>query len=125
MLKKILVVDDETGFTDALSDVFTARGYAVTAAHDGEEALEKMRGDRPDLVILDIMMPKMDGLKVAATLRSDNVLKDVPVVMLTARTEVGDTKQGLELGAAAYVAKPFRMESLLGIVDGLIGQAAA
>ena len=124
-MKKILVVDDEVGFTDTLKEIFVTRGYAVATAHDGEEALEKVRGDVPDLVILDIMMPKMDGLKVAGTLRSDSVLKDIPVVMLTARTEIQDTKQGLDLGAAAYVAKPFKMEALIGIVDGLIGRSAA
>ena len=124
-MKKILVVDDKVGFTDALKEIFVTRGYIVSTAHDGEEALEKVRGDVPDLVILDIMMPKMDGLRVAGTLRSDSVLKDIPVVMLTARTEIQDTKQGLDLGAAAYVAKPFKMEALIGIVDGLIGRSAA
>lgn len=121
MQKKILVVDDEVGFTDTLKEIFAMRGYAVAVAHDGEDALAQVRGSVPDLIILDIVMPKMDGMKVAGTLRSDSGLKDIPVVMLTARTEVQDTKQGLDLGAAAYIAKPFKMDALLGIVDGLIG----
>lgn len=123
MAKKILVVDDEKGFTDSLIELFGARGYAVIAAHDGEEALMRVRSEAPDIVILDIVMPKMDGLKVAGVLRVDSALKDIPVVMLTARTEVQDTKEGMDLGAAAYVAKPFKMETLLGIVDGLVGSA--
>ncbi|MBP7056013.1 MAG: response regulator [Candidatus Omnitrophica bacterium] len=121
MAKKILVVDDESDMTATLKDIFQSRGYQVFVANDGEEAISKMRSMSPDLVILDIVMPKMSGLEVAKTLRSDKSFREIPIIMLTARTDIEDTKEGLALGAAAYVAKPFQTATLLGIVGGLIG----
>lgn len=123
MLKKILVVDDEVVMTDTLQELFQSRGYDVMIANDGEEALVKVRAGSPDLIVLDIVMPKLDGMKVAQTLRSDKSYKDIPIIMLTARVDIEDTKEGLGLGAAAYVAKPFHVKTLLGIVDGLIGSS--
>nr|HPM43716.1 response regulator [Candidatus Omnitrophota bacterium] len=112
MAKKILVVDDESGMTATLKEIFQSRGYHVSVANDGEEAISKMRSTSPDLVILDIVMPKMSGLEVARILRSDKSFREIPIVMLTARTDIEDTKEGLALGAAAYVAKPFRTTTL-------------
>ena len=123
MLKKILVVDDEVVMTDTLQELFQSRGYDVLIANDGEDALVKVRAGSPDLIVLDIVMPKLDGMKVAQALRSDKTYKDIPIVMLTARVDIEDTKEGLGLGAAAYVAKPFHVKTLLGIVDGLIGSS--
>ena len=125
MLKKILVVDDETGFTDALSDVFTARGYAVTAAHDGEEALEKMRGDRPDLVILDIMMPRKDGYVLCAELKANDETRDIPVVLLTAVGEAVPTTtythaDGMSTEADDYIPKPIDTDGLWEVVSALL-----
>ena len=102
--EKILVVDDEASIRRILETRLSMIGYDVVTAGDGEEALETFRKAEPDLVVLDVMMPKLDGYGVCQELRKES---DVPIIMLTALGDVADRITGLELGADDYVVKPF------------------
>lgn len=120
MAKKILIVDDEKDFVFMLKSILEMNGYSVIAAYDGEEGLRKVRAERPDLIILDVTMPKMDGFAVLQVLKDENLLKEMQVIMLTARGDIEDAHKGIESGVAAYIPKPARSEALLGIIGGLI-----
>lgn len=110
MAQKILIVDDELPIIQALSYNLNHTGYQVFVARDGEEALIQARQHMPDLIILDLMLPKMDGLDVCRILRRE---RDVPIIMLTARDDEIDRIVGLELGADDYVVKPFSIRELM------------
>jgi len=110
MAKKILVVDDEKNIVDIVAFNLHKEGYEVVVARDGEKCLEAFEIERPDLVILDIMMPKMDGFEACRRIRK---MSQVPIIMLTARAEEVDRVLGLELGADDYVVKPFGVRELL------------
>ncbi|MCI1892445.1 MAG: response regulator YycF [Schleiferilactobacillus perolens] len=110
MAKKILVVDDEKPISDILKFNLTQEGYEVETAADGEEALEKVKSGNPDLILLDLMLPKIDGLEVARQVRKD---RDTPIIMLTAKDSEIDKVLGLELGADDYVTKPFSNRELI------------
>jgi DNA-binding response OmpR family regulator len=110
MATRILIVDDEPPIIDVLEYNLKKANYEVIVARDGQEALEKARRQRPDLVILDLMLPKLDGLEVCRALRRDS---DLPIIMLTARDEEIDRVVGLELGADDYVVKPFSVRELV------------
>lgn len=110
MADKILVVDDDTNLLRGLQDCFEEEGYQVVTARDGREALRLVYSERPDLIILDILMPKMDGLQVCQRVRE---MSDTPIIMLTARAEKEDIIKGLDLGADDYLVKPFSVEVLL------------
>ena len=116
-MKTILVVDDEPRIVDIARDYLARAGFQVTAAADGPTALEAARRDRPDLVVLDLGLPGMDGLDVARRLREDG---DVPIVILTARDEEVDRILGLELGADDYVTKPFSPRELVARVRAVL-----
>lgn len=118
---KILVVDDEQAVRESLRRSLGFNGYEVVLASDGVEALETIRVENPDLVILDVMMPRMDGLAVCRELRSTGYER--PVLMLTARDGVADRVAGLDVGADDYLAKPFALEELLARVRSLIRRA--
>ncbi len=111
--KRILVVDDEPDVTDLLSFKLSREGYAVEAINNPLEILGKAREFNPDLFILDIMMPELDGLKICRMVRADSRLGKVPIIFLTARGEIEDRIQGLELGADDYLAKPFDSKELI------------
>ncbi|MDP3062814.1 MAG: response regulator transcription factor [Chloroflexota bacterium] len=108
--KTVLVVEDEETLLEALRYNLSKEGYRVAAATDGEQALEMAEREHPDLVLLDLMLPKLDGLEVTRILRKRS---NVPILMLTARAEEVDRVVGLELGADDYVTKPFSMRELL------------
>ncbi|HQJ33357.1 MAG TPA: response regulator transcription factor [Anaerolineaceae bacterium] len=110
MTETILVVDDQSSVRTLLKDYLTSQGYRVVTANDGQEALFVARHEHPNLVLLDIMMPKMDGYQFLSAFRREN---QVPVIVLSAKEEETDTVLGLELGADDYVIKPFRMRELL------------
>ncbi len=110
MTETILVVDDQPSVRTLLKDYLASQGYRVVTANDGQEALFVARHERPNLVLLDIMMPKMDGYQFLSAFRREN---QVPVIVLSAKEEETDTVLGLELGADDYVIKPFRMRELL------------
>ena len=120
MAKKILIVDDEPNLVKLLESRLKSNGYEVISASDGQQGLDRVRQDKPDLVILDLMLPKLHGYEVCKQLRADSVHKDIPIVMLTASGKAGDIQEGLNQGANAYIAKPFQPEALLGIIKALI-----
>lgn len=110
MTSLVLVVDDEPPIVDLLSYNLRHSGYQVAVARDGEEALAVARRERPDLIILDLMLPRLDGLEVCRAIRRE---RDVPIIMLTARESEIDRVVGLELGADDYVVKPFSVRELM------------
>ncbi len=117
----VLVVDDEQAIIDLLEYNLNRDGYRVIAARDGLEALRLARRERPDLVILDLMLPGLDGLEVCRSLRRES---DTPVIMLTARVEEVDRVVGLELGADDYVTKPFSVRELMARVKAVLRRTA-
>ncbi|MDU4569324.1 MULTISPECIES: response regulator transcription factor [Corynebacterium] len=120
---KILVVDDEQPVRESLRRSLRFNGYDVLTANDGLEAVETVRSENPELLILDVMMPNMDGLEVCRTLRSEGW--DRPILVLTARDGVSDRVAGLDAGADDYLPKPFALEELLARVRSLVRRASA
>ena len=117
---KIVIADDEEHLGYMIKFKLERSGYEVIWKLDGRQALESIREERPALVILDVMMPGLTGFEVLETLKADAELKDIPVVMLTARSQESDIVRGLELGAADYMIKPFRPAELLARIKRLI-----
>lgn len=115
--EKILVVDDDTNICELLRLYLTKEGYQVTTANDGEEGLDKFNQVKPDMVLLDVMMPKMDGLEVCRRIRK---LGNTPVMMLTAKGETFDKVLGLELGADDYMVKPFDTKELVARIKAVL-----
>lgn len=122
MKKKILVVDDEDDILHFLELVLRERGYEIATASGGHEALTRAQLERPDLILLDIMMPQMDGWEVLKLLRVDEETAAIPVAMLSARTEAKDRVQGLQEGAIDYICKPFSLQELLGKIETIFHQ---
>ncbi len=121
-MTKILIVDDEAPIIDVLSYNLKQAHYQVAAAWDGEQALALARREQPDLIILDLMLPKLDGIEVCRALRREC---DVPIIMLTARDEEIDRVLGLEMGADDYVVKPFSVRELLARVKNVLRRIAS
>lgn len=119
---RILVVDDEPAVRVALSRILTGAGFEVLTAADGPQALDQVASDPPDAVILDVLMPGMDGLEVCRKLRE--IDGEIPVLMLTARGAIEDRVTGLDAGADDYLAKPFALEELLARIRALLRRAA-
>jgi DNA-binding response OmpR family regulator len=119
---RILVVEDEPAMVAGLRDNFEFEGYEVITARDGVEGLERALNDSPDIVILDVMMPRMSGLEVCRQLRAKRTA--IPIIMLTARGQEVDKVVGLELGADDYVTKPFSIRELLARVKAILRRAA-
>lgn len=117
MREKVLVVEDDPAIRDALTYNLTKEGYEVTSAGDGLEALKVARASAPDLVVLDLMLPELDGFDVTRALRKES---SVPILMLTARDDEIDRVLGLELGADDYLTKPFSMRELLARVKAML-----
>ncbi|AMY04572.1 DNA-binding response regulator [Staphylococcus condimenti] len=118
MSQKILVVDDEQSIVTLLKYNLETAGYIVEVAYDGEEALQKLDAVQPDLVVLDVMLPKLDGIEVCKTIRSDKNL--VPILMLTAKDDEFDRVLGLELGADDYMTKPFSPREVVARVKAIL-----
>jgi DNA-binding response OmpR family regulator len=121
MPARILIVDDEPSIVDMLAYNLKRANYEVITAGDGQEALEKARAQDPDLIILDLMLPAVDGLDVCRALRRE---RDVPIIMLTARDSEIDRVVGLELGADDYVVKPFSVRELMARVKNVLRRTA-
>ena len=120
MDKKILITEDSPTILAIMREVLEDGGFSVISAIDGLDALAKARAELPDLIILDLMLPKMDGYKVCRMLKFDDKYKDIPIIMLTARDKESDLKLGAEVGANAYLTKPFDNEVLLNKIKELI-----
>ncbi|MFN3396370.1 MAG: response regulator [Thermodesulfovibrionales bacterium] len=122
-MKSILIVDDEKDLVELVSYNLRKEGFSVHASHDGEDALSKLKNNLFDLLILDLMLPGMDGLELLRFIRSDSRLSHLPVLMLTAKAEEIDRVIGLEMGADDYVTKPFSPRELVARVKALLRRA--
>ena len=120
---KVLVVDDEISITQILEFSIGAEGYDVITAANGEEAIEKARREQPDLIILDIMMPRIDGYEACRILKANPLTKNIPVVLLTAKGRDIDKRLGYEVGATDYIVKPFSPSKLIGRIQKLLSCA--
>ncbi|WP_027339231.1 response regulator [Halonatronum saccharophilum] len=123
MSNKILVVDDEENIVQLIKFNLEKEGYEVIAAYDGEKALEEVDIEKPKLVILDLMLPKVDGLEVCRKIRGNNQYSKLPIIMLTAKSEELDKVLGLEMGADDYVTKPFSPRELIARVKAILRRA--
>jgi len=119
-MKKILAVDDEPNILMSIEFILEMEGYEVHTARDGEEALEVAERVRPDLILLDVNMPRKDGYEVCRVLREREHLAGTKVIMLTAKGQTLEKKKGIEVGADEYVTKPFGAEELLDKIRALI-----
>jgi len=122
MAKKILVVDDEPRLLKVITIRLKASGYEVITAQDGAEALEKAKSLNPDLIILDVLMPKVDGYEACRLLKFDEKYKSIPVIMLTAKAQDIDKAMGKKVGADDYIAKPFETQDLVDKIKKHLGE---
>ena len=123
-MKKILVVDDEKDVLDLVRRVLTRGGFEVITASDGKEGLGKVYSEAPDLMILDINMPVMDGWEVCQKIRGDPLYKHLPIIMLTVRRTKKDQLKGLDLGSDEYITKPFYPTELIARVKTVLRRAS-
>ena len=119
--KRVLIVDDEPDIVESIKFRLELENIECIEAYDGEEALSKAKKESPELIILDVMMPKIHGYKVARLLKFDESYKYIPIIMLTARTQKADIELGQETGADEYVTKPFDMDVLVTLVKKYLG----
>ncbi|MFC1591611.1 response regulator [Thermodesulfobacteriota bacterium] len=119
-IPKILVVDDDPLIVSLIEKTLETTGYQIVTAYDGEEALQKVEDERPDIIILDVMMPKKDGLEVCRTIKENEETRLLPVVMLTSKDFIEDKVSGLEQGADDYITKPFNPKEFLARIKGLV-----
>jgi len=119
---KILVVDDEIYIVHILDFSLGMEGYEVVTALDGEQALHKVKSDKPDLVVLDIMMPKLDGYETCKILKTDPETKNIPVILLSAKGRNVDQKMGFQVGADDYITKPVSPRKLVERINMILGQ---
>lgn len=122
---KILIVDDTADTVELLQKRFQAEGYATAVAYDGEEGLQKVATEHPDLIVLDVMMPKLDGFKVCERLRKDENTRYIPILMLTAKSEMPNKIKGLDIGADDYISKPFNYKEVSARVKSLLAKKDA
>jgi two-component system alkaline phosphatase synthesis response regulator PhoP/two-component system response regulator VicR len=115
--KRILVVDDERHIVRLVQVNLERAGYEILTAYDGVEALEKVKTESPDMVVLDVMMPRMDGFEVLKNLQSDPRFQNIPVIMLTAKAQDADIFKGWASGVSSYLTKPFNPRELLVFVE--------
>jgi len=120
--EKILLVEDERDMAYAVTLQLEAAGYDVVNAYDGYAGFEKAKLDEPDLIILDLMLPKMDGYKVCGLLKADARYSKIPIIMFTARAQESDKDMGMEVGSDAYITKPFEPQALLSKIKELLGE---
>jgi two-component system alkaline phosphatase synthesis response regulator PhoP len=119
--KKVLIVDDEADIVETIKFSLELENIECIEAYDGEDALLKAKKEHPDLIIMDVMMPKMNGYKVCRLLKFDESYKHIPIIMLTARAQAKDIELGEETGADEYVTKPFEMETLEEVIKKYLG----
>lgn len=122
---KILVVDDEPPIVRLMEFILARQGHEMVVAVNGEEALARVREHDPDLVLLDIMMPRIDGYEVARRLRADPEHQDIAIIMLSAKAQEEDIRKGMEVGVNEYITKPFSPEHLVHVVTGYLSRLNA
>jgi DNA-binding response OmpR family regulator len=120
MSRRVLIVDDEPNIVTSLEFLMRGDDYEVRVARNGEEALQLAESFRPDIVVLDVMMPQRSGFEVCQKIRENPILGDVKIIMLTAKGRDVEKEKGLDLGANAYVTKPFSTKELMNTVRGLL-----
>jgi DNA-binding response OmpR family regulator len=118
----VLIADDDPDIRDLVEFKLTQVGHAVVAREDGPAALEAIRANRPDIALLDVMMPGMTGIEVCRALRTESATADLPVILLTARASDSDMEEGIEVGADDYVIKPFSLRDLTNRVEELLAE---
>lgn len=121
--KLVLVADDDPDILDLVTFRLDRAGYEVVQARDGQEALEAALERTPDLCVLDVMMPRLDGYEVTRRLREESATKAVPIILLTARAQEADVQRGFESGATDYVKKPFSPQELRARVEALLARS--
>jgi DNA-binding response OmpR family regulator len=122
MAKRILVVDDEIRVLAVLEKRLSSAGYEVVTAAEGYDGLKKARSVGPDLIILDLIMPNLNGYQICAMLKRDGDYKHIPILMLTARSQEKDIEEGMKMGADAYLTKPFSLAEMRTTVRSLLPQ---
>lgn len=120
---KLLLVDDEPSIVKMVGKRLEVEGFEVEVAMDGQDGLTKAQNGKPDLIILDLMLPKLNGYEVCTMLKQDSRHKHIPVIIFTAKTQEKDEKMALECGAEAFVRKPFRAQELVEKIKGLLESA--
>jgi len=120
MSKRILLIEDERDLVETLTFRLQTNDYDVVVAYDGQEGLNRAKSEKPDLIILDLMLPKIDGYKVCRMLKFDEKYKKIPILMFTARAQDSDKQMGEQVGADAYITKPFDPKVLLGKIEELL-----
>ena len=120
--KKILLVDDEVDLVEIIRFALEKKDFTVIVSHDGEDALKQARKESPDLILLDIMLPKLDGYKVCRLLKFDEKYKHIPILILSARTQERDKIIGMEIGADEYITKPFETDELVAKVESYMNK---
>lgn len=123
-IKTVLIVDDEQDIVETLKFMLEADGINCITAHDGEEALNKAKSEEPDLIVLDVMLPKINGYKVSRLLKFDKKYKDIPILMVTARTQDEDKLIGKDTGADEYITKPFDLDNVINMVKKYLNNNA-
>ena len=123
MKRRVLIVDDEPSIAKILRKQLEVAGYDVTVAVDGQEGLTKAREGLPELIVLDVMLPKIGGYEVCSTLKKDTKTQHIPILMLTAKAQRQDQDIGLQAGANAFLTKPFQLEELLQKAQTLLSQS--
>ena len=118
----VLAADDDEDILELIAFRLEHSGYTVLQARDGEEALDLARTSRPDLAVLDVMMPKLDGFEVTRRLREDDSTTRMPIILLTARTQEADVQRGFDAGADDYIRKPFSPQELGARVQAILGR---
>ena len=122
---KVLVVDDEIYIVHILDFSLGMEGYQVLTALDGEQAIEKAHAEKPDLIVLDIMMPKLDGYETCKMLKGEDATREIPVILLSAKGRNVDQKIGFEVGADDYITKPFSPRKLVERINAILGQGTS
>jgi len=119
--KTILLVDDEPDFVETVEFFLSGSDYQVLVAKNGKNALEQVKNQKPDLILLDVMMPEMDGLEACKRLKKDPATNSIPIIMLTAKGRKEDVVEAIAAGADSYVVKPFNLTDLVERIEGILG----